>query len=63
MPTDQVTPDQGREERVANLRTSLDDMIRIVEAMRMSTGLGKNQTARLERAKAALKAAQEPTNG
>lgn len=33
---------------------SLRDMVRIVEAMRFTTGLGKNQVERLERAKAIL---------
>jgi len=40
-----------REEKVT---ASLREMVRIVEAMRMSTGLGKNQIERLERAKALL---------
>lgn len=40
-----------REEKVT---ASLREMVRIVEAMRMSTSLGKNQIERLERAKALL---------
>jgi phosphoglycerate dehydrogenase-like enzyme len=40
-----------REEKVT---ASLREMVRIVEAMRMTTGLGKNQIERLERAKALL---------
>lgn len=35
-----------------NLRASLREMVRIVEAMRIQTGLGKNQMERLERARA-----------
>lgn len=36
------------------LRDSLREMVRIVEAMRMSTGLGENQSERLARAKSLL---------
>ena len=44
------------EDRIAavdkiELVDSLKGMIRIVEAMRLSTGLGKNQMERLEKAK------------
>ena len=36
------------------LRASLGEMVRIVEAMRITTGLGENQMARLRRAREIL---------
>lgn len=39
---------------VSRLRSSLKDVIRICEAVRLSAGLGKSQIARLEQAKACL---------
>lgn len=39
---------------IGKLREDLQSMVRIVEAYRYSAGLGKHQTARLERAKATL---------
>lgn len=41
-------------EKNAEMRESLAGMVRIVEAMRYSAGLGKNQAERLERAKLLL---------
>lgn len=43
-----------RDAEVARLRGLLSGLVRIVEAMRHSTGLGKNQIERLEAAKTAL---------
>lgn len=52
---DQASKIVVREEKVS---ASLREMVRIVEAMRLSAGLGKNQIERLERAKALLANAQ-----
>lgn len=43
-----------RDAEVERLRGLLSGLVRIVEAMRHSTGLGKNQIERLEAAKTAL---------